>query len=309
VEHHNCSSDNGSLDGVCIPQVGIALMDGTAPHIVDPKNPGAVDQIIHLGDYWNEDLLIQNKEAILVTNKRVGRFFQMAYFSLREAKAIMDEWESYITESMDFARVNEFTVFIEIELLSWVTPDFRRNPKARHLFATAITPDGPKNYLDTVLQDIKKLFVIKGAPGSGKATLIKNIADKARIIGLDTELYHCSFVPQNIDILVIPQLFAAVANLAPPVTFDPNVLANLKSCTEINLSGFSDKKILSIYTDEINSCKTRFDAAFNRAVQFLSKAKAEHDVMESYYVPAMNFTAINAKRDEILERILKYIPI
>ncbi len=32
VEYHCCSSDNGSLDGVCIPQIGVALIDGTAPH-------------------------------------------------------------------------------------------------------------------------------------------------------------------------------------------------------------------------------------------------------------------------------------
>jgi len=28
--------------------------------------------------------------------------------------------------------------------------------------------------------------------------------------------------------------------------------------------------------------------------------------MESFYIPAMNFDAINAKREEILARILKY---
>lgn len=32
VEYHCCSSDNGSIDGVVIPQIGIALIDGTAPH-------------------------------------------------------------------------------------------------------------------------------------------------------------------------------------------------------------------------------------------------------------------------------------
>lgn len=31
VEYHCCSSDNGSLDGVVIPALKIALVDGTAP--------------------------------------------------------------------------------------------------------------------------------------------------------------------------------------------------------------------------------------------------------------------------------------
>lgn len=42
IEYHCCSSDNSSIDGVVIPNLKIALLDGTAPHIVDPKNPGAV---------------------------------------------------------------------------------------------------------------------------------------------------------------------------------------------------------------------------------------------------------------------------
>lgn len=33
VEYHCCSSDNGSLDGVHIPSIGVALLDGTAPHV------------------------------------------------------------------------------------------------------------------------------------------------------------------------------------------------------------------------------------------------------------------------------------
>ncbi|GAW28849.1 hypothetical protein ULO1_14190 [Carboxydocella sp. ULO1] len=32
VEFHCCSSDNNSLDGVVIPALRIALLDGTAPH-------------------------------------------------------------------------------------------------------------------------------------------------------------------------------------------------------------------------------------------------------------------------------------
>ena len=35
VEFMHCSSDNNSLDGVVIPNIGVALIDGTAPHVVD----------------------------------------------------------------------------------------------------------------------------------------------------------------------------------------------------------------------------------------------------------------------------------
>lgn len=34
LEYHHCSSDNNSLDGLVIPALGVALLDGTAPQRV-----------------------------------------------------------------------------------------------------------------------------------------------------------------------------------------------------------------------------------------------------------------------------------
>ncbi|PKM80173.1 MAG: hypothetical protein CVU89_14935 [Firmicutes bacterium HGW-Firmicutes-14] len=306
VEFHCCSSDNGSLDGVCIPQIRVALLDGTAPHVVDPKNPGSVDEIVHLGDFWDEDLLRQHKESVLETNRRINRFFQLAYLSLNEARAIREEWSSYITEATDFATINEVTAVIMDEIFSGTIPDFRTPGKTRRLFATAITPDGSMNYLDTVFRNVAKLFVIKGEPGSGKASLLGRIADRTGLLCLDRELYHCSFRPQNIDIVVIPQLATAVANLSAPIDFDPNSLPSLDTLKEINLSSFADRRALAGYSAEITACRVRFEAAFSRAVSFLNRAKKEHDLLESYYVPAMDFQAINTKREAILARIERY---
>jgi len=40
------------------------------------------------------------------------------------------------------------------------------------------------------------------------------------------------------------------------------------------------------------------------AIEFISKAKAEHDLMENFYVPFMKFDEINARREKTLARIL-----
>jgi len=32
IEYHHCSSDNSSLDGLVVPAIGVAIIDGTAPH-------------------------------------------------------------------------------------------------------------------------------------------------------------------------------------------------------------------------------------------------------------------------------------
>jgi MoxR-like ATPase len=34
IEYHHCSSDNNSLDGIVINALNVAILDGTAPHVV-----------------------------------------------------------------------------------------------------------------------------------------------------------------------------------------------------------------------------------------------------------------------------------
>jgi DNA polymerase III delta prime subunit len=43
VEFHHCSADNGSLDGLVAPSLGVALIDGTAPQrVVTVVTPGGL---------------------------------------------------------------------------------------------------------------------------------------------------------------------------------------------------------------------------------------------------------------------------
>ena len=61
VEHHHCATDPDSLDGLVIPDLGVALLDGTAPHAFDPKNPGIAEEIVNLAEYWDDTVIIPYK--------------------------------------------------------------------------------------------------------------------------------------------------------------------------------------------------------------------------------------------------------
>lgn len=72
VEYFHCSSDPDSLDAVCLPQKGAALMDGTAPHVYDPVAPGARDTLVSLGDFLDEAALRSHIEDILNLQKAIS---------------------------------------------------------------------------------------------------------------------------------------------------------------------------------------------------------------------------------------------
>lgn len=306
VEHHCCSSDNGSLDGVCIPSIGVALLDGTAPHVVDPKNPGVVDEIIHLGDFWDEDKMRKNKEAVLKSNARVGRLFKIAYSQLAEAKVIKDEIDSYYAEAMNKAAVNGVIQDIVEDILEDANIQFDQSPKDRHLFATALTPQGQAHFLDTVLDGVKKLYFITGDAGAIGSDVVGAVAKASHMHGLDTDVYHCTFEPTAVDLVVVPDMKVAVMKDIPGINFKIQYIPGLKKVKIKDLNQYLDPDILAVYDKEIKCGGERLNSALCRAISYIAAAKAEHDVMEQYYIPAMDFEAINAKRDEVLARILKY---
>ncbi len=87
VEEIYCSSDPNSLDGVIIESNGkmIAILDGTAPHQRDAKIPGAIDELINLGEAWDSTWLSVSREKILELSDEKSSAYKTAYSYLSVA--------------------------------------------------------------------------------------------------------------------------------------------------------------------------------------------------------------------------------
>jgi|SRR5680860_104201 len=301
IEYHCCSSDNGSIDGVVIPNLKIALLDGTAPHIVDPKNPGAVDEIVNLGEYWNEAMIKQFKQEILSCNSKVSGYFQRAYFALQEAQIALEEWRYYTKSYQDWTTINQMTLLIEKEIF---TTALKRIGNERHLFAWAHTPQGKIEYIDTLLQDTNRLYMLIGQPGSGKSTFLARIAQRASTYGFDVQYYHNTLDPAKLDLIILPDLRIAFVINSEPYCYTPNYHEKI-IILDFEQS-LNTTQLMEDCGEEIRDCQIRVNQHILRARKNSEKAKATHDLLETYYVPAMNFSEIETKLNSILERILVY---
>lgn len=298
IEYHCCSSDNSSIDGLVIPALGVALLDGTAPHVVDPKNPGAVDEIINLGEYWNEPMIRQFKKEIMSCNHQVSRTFQAAYFSLKEAKNAMDEWEFYIEPYQNWSDINKLLLKVEKDLFKTLP---KGTGKTRHLFAWAHTPQGKTQYIDSLLHGMKTLYILSGQPGTGKSTFLAKVADRAHMKGLSTEVYHSTLEPEKLDLVILPELEAALVISSEHYSYTPDFKGNI---ILLDFDSSLDIPALKPYTEDIASCRDRINQSLERALNNSKRAKELHDLMETYYIPAMNFAEIDNKRTSILHSIL-----
>ncbi|MGE5571941.1 MAG: PRK06851 family protein [Bacillota bacterium] len=299
VEFCCCSSDNDSLDGAVVPDLGLALIDGTAPHVVDPKNPGAVDEIINLGDFWNEKALRASRREIMEANREVARLFERAFRYLKEAKVVHDDWEACYTEALDVGYANCMVDEVKRDIFQ----DMPVSPvpgRERHLFASALSPDGPVHYLDSIVGRLPRRYVLKGEPGTGKATLARKVGDAAIWRGQDVEFYHCPLDPSKVEHVVIPTSGVAVISGTWPHLFDAS--KELDRTVEMKVA--LDRAVVGRYQDIIASSRERFHQALSRATEFLHRAKLLHDEMQAYYVRSMDFAAVDRLGEQVLARAL-----
>ncbi len=88
VEKIYCSSDTASLDGVVIPSLSVAIVDGTAPHVMEASYPIAVETIINTGDYLDSHEIEKRRDEIIALTQKKKFLFHHAELLLRSISPI-----------------------------------------------------------------------------------------------------------------------------------------------------------------------------------------------------------------------------
>ncbi|MEN6349534.1 MAG: PRK06851 family protein [Syntrophomonas sp.] len=301
IEYHWCSSDNDSLDGVVIGNQQFCVLDGTAPHIVDPRFPGAVDEIINLGDFWDRDAVKKNRSAIVGLSENISRCFNRAYIRLREVEAAYEEWKSYYEEARDEEAINRNILALTQDFLPASSPS---PVKPRHLFAGAITPDGLVSKVESIIDPDFALYAVKGSPGSGIKSLFDHVLHILNLQNTYAEIFHSPFDPREIDIIVLPRHKAVLLDVSANIFNYSRSLTNNKYKRWLDFDQFSQKDIIDPYGKQIFTARNRFDAGINEAVTFINTAKKYHDELETYYVPAMDFESVGRLREKLFGELL-----
>ena len=296
VEYHHCASDRESIDAIMIPKLKVAVLDGTAPHIVDPKTPGAVDEIINLGQYWNVEGIEKKKDEIIYYIENNSKFYKRAYKYFKAARVILEDIIWMNSEAQNFAKVNNETNNLLKDIFKGLKISEKLG-RVRHLFGSAYTPSGWVEYTDTLLTDLEKVYYIKGDYGTGKSTLLEKVYREAEYRGLDVEVFHTPLIPEKIETVIIKDL-----NIALTIS----KVAEKSNYKIIDLDKYLNYKIVEKYRQNIEQDKKVFEELIQIAVSNISGAKKNHDIIENFYAPNMNFSEVEKVRVMLIDRILQY---
>lgn len=101
VEYFFCSSDPTSLDGMIFTSQNgtarIGVIDGTSPHAYEPQLPGATENIIDLGAFWNAAELTLHKAELTRLNAAKSRLYADIYrylSAIRELDTVVESTSS-----------------------------------------------------------------------------------------------------------------------------------------------------------------------------------------------------------------------
>lgn len=292
VEFHHCPSDPNSIDGIVINELKIGIVDGTAPHIIDPVYPGLIDKIIDLGQFIESDGLKLYKSEQFDAKQRNKDSYRRAFNFLKSSKFIYDEIEANNTANVDFKSINKLTRnAIERIFSSESVNNNISGFEVRHLFSSAYTPEGLVDYTSTIIDGVKDRYYLNGDIGTGKTTFLNRIAEQARIRNFHIEIYHNPLVPIKIDSLYIKELNTIISSTKETKNY---------IYTTIDLDEYFDGEGINIDDYQL------MNSLIEKGIAALSGAKENHGILESIYKKCINYKGVNEVKRKLWEEIQDY---
>lgn len=293
-----CSADPDSLDAVLLRQRRIAFMDGTSPHIIDPKIPGAIDTILHLGDFWDTSKLKSCKDQIIKSDDYIKKWYNSAYKNLKAAAVLRRLIDEIYADAL-----YEGELYREIEkIFSIENNETIAQGVCRKYFASAITHMGILYHMGSLVKEYKKLYVFYVPSCFNNKLVMRKMAEEFLLKGYSVEQYYCPMDPEDkIDHILIPELEVGFMTLN-----DYHNLESDESNTEIiniDIREFLDWNNLEKYVHVIEQCEQEIDRMVECSIDYLRNAKQEHDILEGYYIPCMDFEKIKDITDEWICKI------
>lgn len=288
-----CSSDPKSLDAVILPDDKIIILDGTAPHVVEPTLPGVCEQIINTGNFWNRKILLKNKNDIIkisadnkFLHKRAAEYIKAVgqllgcNFNLQLKSTNIDKAISYGAKLAE-----RYIAKTDGTPQEWVR------------FLGGITPEGYVFYDQTIDILSSEKVVICDEIGAVASVIFSGIRDYALNCGHEIITVKNPILPNDItDAIILPKLklaFCRQSNFS-------NITANSR---KIHTRRFLISQELNNSREKIKFNNKAALTIINAAVKTLKDAKSAHDVLESFYINAMDFNALEEYSQGVIENI------
>ncbi len=290
-----CSSDPFSLDAVILPDCKKIILDGTAPHVVEPKYPAVCEQIINTGDFWNEKGLDGKREKLLDLFALNGAYHKKAAQYITAAGQIAKYGFAAQLSAADIEKTVKFACAAAKANL----PPTDKKGREWVRFLSGITPDGLVFYGDTITKESDRQIIISDKYGAVSSVFMSVIRDIALKNGYEIITVKNALLPGDItDHIIIPELSLAFCTENDFMSID-------SPARRIHSRRFTDMAKLNRNRQKLNFNKRIAKELLGAAISSLQTAKALHDQMEKYFIDIMDFDSLNEYCEKTVDKFFK----
>lgn len=271
IEYYHCSGDIDSLDGIYISDIETALIDGTSPHIVDPKYVKCNDYEIDLACCIDDSNISKVKDNILCLMKRKEKMYKSIFSLTNILGQIYLENLNIFKDSFD----ENYIILKAKNALDKIEP--QENFKKRTLFNRAITANG----ITSLRCEYEENVVFINAPIYLANLFIDKIKKFAEINNYNYSLY---LSPYSI-------------NIYEGIVVENTIFTTNPCAISQNYS------IVDLIVEDVKYLSKEQEMFENLIVSKLNEVKKVHLDIEKRYSPLVNFNKIDFIFDDIIRRI------
>lgn len=302
-----CSSDPNSLDAVIFPEIKKCIVDGTAPHTLDPIYPGISDKIINLGDFWNEKKLKKQKHKLLNLFADNKKFHNNSRALLKFIGKIQNIKNSIVKNYIRSNVIEEYSEkFFKQFYDEFKSPNancaFGHFEKLR--FLDAFTPDGHTFFSETInALCAKGVYIIEDKYDLAANEFLQKI--KLKMIANNFDIISCPhpIAPKDrLRAVLIPSIEVAFIAINPLT--EKSLFKIKKTYKKINAERFFDLTALKEHKNSVKFYE-KIILELEKDVEInLKKALKNHDEIEKIYSSSMNYSQVDKVSNKLIRDII-----
>lgn len=285
VEYVLCSGDPDSLDGLYIPSMRRGWVNGTAPHVIEPRRVGVDGDYVNLAMFCSLPFDALRRSCVSHLYRSYKAEYSTAYGYLSAASNLEGIYS-----------VSDFSTCAQEELRQRVRGIIKKHKvkggggqgRVNERFMHAISCNG-ELYLSGEIEKLCKSIYSIDDVGGYASSALSVVYEEVAEAGANCIICRAPLDPAKIDALLIPDWSLAFI------------------CGGYDITG-AKKLELGTLTDGTHRAQAEDSESIHcellsRALARLNTAKALHDELEEYYKAQMDFPALTEYTQDYIERL------
>ena len=289
VRRYACSSDPDSLDGIMVGDGKLAMIDATSPHGRELELPGAADELIDLGQFWDSRLLASRREEIRHLNRAKKAAYARAYQWLAAVAEVNGAALAMLEKCLDLPKLQGE---VRRRLAGLPAGEGREIP-AR---VSAVGMKGSVT-LPTMHLGAGRAYLLTETRGGGELFL-REVMRAVREQKADAEVAHTPLDPSWAEGVYLPGMGAA---------FLDERAAELPRPQDklIRMSRFYRPDALRTFRRELRQAAHSKEMLMAGASLAFEDARCAHFALEEIYAVAMDYPALERFCSALVPRIFE----